>query len=211
MQTEKLVKHPRAPIVICDVTRELIDTAERGSSSHCMIADAIKLARPDVKAITVDLQAIRFSDPAKQRRYIYLTPRPAQIALINFDQGNHTEPFKFKIGAGGTQIVDTNRRRNQITAARRLREAAEAAKNTVSEAEKNTASDPSHMEPGGAENTASGGAKKAKRPYIRKVIANLLGVANGQAPTFVGGNPPPTGNVTNRGKDRRFGIRHLKV
>jgi hypothetical protein len=52
-----------------------------------MIAEAIAVQLPHVKNISVDLQTIRWSDPATGYRYIYLTPRDAQEMLIAFDQG----------------------------------------------------------------------------------------------------------------------------
>jgi hypothetical protein len=79
------------PIVI-PITQETIDQAQQRSSSHCMIADALKLANPDLRFVSVDLQTIRFSTP-KGKRYVYLTPPKAQRALINFDQGLPSEPM----------------------------------------------------------------------------------------------------------------------
>jgi hypothetical protein len=75
------------------ITREIIDAAQQRSSSHCMIADALKAARPDLTHVAVDLQCIRFTDPKRAKRYVYLTPPPAQRALINFDQGLPSEPM----------------------------------------------------------------------------------------------------------------------
>jgi hypothetical protein len=79
------------PILI-PITQETIDQAQQRSSSHCMIADALKLANPDLRFVSVDLQTIRFSTP-KGKRYVYLTPPKAQRALINFDQGLPSEPM----------------------------------------------------------------------------------------------------------------------
>jgi hypothetical protein len=87
-----------------DITQDIIDTALPQNSSHCMIADAVKRALPDVKAISVDLTTIRFTDPVKRQRYIYLTPRSAQVALINFDQGNSVVPFSFQLRTA-TQVT----------------------------------------------------------------------------------------------------------
>jgi hypothetical protein len=88
------VKHARAPKVELAVTTEHIETSTKADSSHCMIADAIKAAVPNAARVSVDLQTIRFSDPGKRRRYVYLTPRTAQEALIEFDQGRTVEPFQ---------------------------------------------------------------------------------------------------------------------
>lgn len=79
------------------VTEDNIMTAEQRSSSHCMIADAIKDAAREtnlkISLLAVDLQTVRFSVPEWGLRYIYLTPRSAQQCIVDFDQGIHTEPF----------------------------------------------------------------------------------------------------------------------
>jgi hypothetical protein len=63
---------------------------------------------PDASFVSVDLQTIRWTDKKKGRRYIYLTPRVAQVALVKFDQGMHTEPFGFQLRNG--QSVTTGRK-----------------------------------------------------------------------------------------------------
>jgi len=82
-----------SPRVTATVTPERIAESVRGSSGHCMIAEAIKDAYPGFTGITVDLSTVRFSEPAKQLRYTFFTPRPAQEALIMFDQGVIPPPF----------------------------------------------------------------------------------------------------------------------
>ncbi len=84
---------PTAPRVRLDVTQEIIDTSCRADSSHCMIADAVREAAPWARNVTVDIQTIRFSDPERDVRYVYLTPRIAQLALLDFDAGIPSEPF----------------------------------------------------------------------------------------------------------------------
>lgn len=86
-----------SPRVHVNVTGDVIEAAERRDSSHCMIADAIRVAVPNAKFISVDLATIRFTDLLAGKRYIYLTPRSAQLALVKFDQGEATEPFQFRI------------------------------------------------------------------------------------------------------------------
>ena len=56
------------------VTRDVIDKAERRDSSHCMIADAIRASIPDAQNVSVDLATIRWSEPKKGVRLMYLTP-----------------------------------------------------------------------------------------------------------------------------------------
>jgi hypothetical protein len=84
-------------VVPVKITEELIAQAEEKNSKHCMIADAIRAAIPHAKAVSVDLATIRFTDPEKGQRYLYLTPPSVQAALINFDQGVHTKPFEFRL------------------------------------------------------------------------------------------------------------------
>lgn len=94
---------PRAPRVTVQVTKEIIEAAEKRDSSHCMIAEAVKSAVPGATGVSVDLQTIRFTDPNRNLRYVYLTPRPAQVALVSFDQGIHTAPFSMVLRAA--QVV----------------------------------------------------------------------------------------------------------
>ncbi len=86
-----------SPRLTIRVTQGVIDGAEQRDSSHCMIADAIQAAVPNAKYISVDLATIRFTDLLAGKRYIYLTPRPAQEALLAFDQGEKTEPFTVRL------------------------------------------------------------------------------------------------------------------
>jgi hypothetical protein len=91
--------------VVAHVTQAIIDRAEAKNSNTCMIADAIRAARPDLKAISVDMATIRFTDPVKRQRYVYLTPQRAQLALIEFDQGVATGPFDVRL-VGPVQVVE---------------------------------------------------------------------------------------------------------
>jgi hypothetical protein len=91
---------PRAPKLTISVTDDIVANAEKRSSSHCMWADAVRVAFPTAKSVSVDLQTIRFTDPAKKLRYVYLTPRAAQITLVLFDQGIHTDPTSVTLRHG---------------------------------------------------------------------------------------------------------------
>jgi hypothetical protein len=62
-----------------------------------MIADAVRKAYPWARNITVDIQTIRLSDPERGVRLTYLTPRQAQLALLDFDAGEKAEPFSFAL------------------------------------------------------------------------------------------------------------------
>src|SRR6516164_6329046 len=88
----------RSPILKnVKVTTEHRDAAIQNSSSHCMIADAIKEAYPKFTYVAVDVQTIRISDPEKGLRYIYLTPRVCQHALWLFDQGRKNKELVFTL------------------------------------------------------------------------------------------------------------------
>ncbi len=88
----------KAPYFSVDLTDELIYESEQRNSSHCMVADAVKAARPDAKFVAVDLQTIRFTEG--DRRYTYLTPHRAQVAIVKFDQGIPCKPFTFQLRNG---------------------------------------------------------------------------------------------------------------
>lgn len=83
---------PRAPRLDLNVTPDIIERALPADSGHCIYADAIKQAVPNATHISVDLQTCRFTDPGRGLRYVYLTPRLAQIDLVNFDQGVKPSP-----------------------------------------------------------------------------------------------------------------------
>jgi hypothetical protein len=90
-----MTRAPQSPKVRLEVTAEIITASLARDSTHCMIAETLKRARPDAKSIAVDLATIRFTDSKKGVRYTYLTPRIAQVQLVNFDQGRKPEPFSF--------------------------------------------------------------------------------------------------------------------
>lgn len=93
--TKRLYASKRA--ITVSVTQQEIDTAAKADSSHCMIADAIQRTLPECRRISVDLATIRFTDPSKKQRYIYLTPSIAQVSLVRFDQALPVTPFIFKL------------------------------------------------------------------------------------------------------------------
>lgn len=81
------------------VTADLIAAAIPRDSSHCMIAEAVHETVPTASHISVDLQTIRFSRRDQRKRYTYLTPRIAQLALVAWDAGVRPEPFAFTLRA----------------------------------------------------------------------------------------------------------------
>lgn len=99
-----------------DVTQEEINTAVKNSSSHCMVADAIKNCYPDLRHVSVDIANIRITDPETKRRLVYLTPVAAQHAIVLFDSGKKPKPFKLVLGRrqlAQIQEVDTRKNRKK--------------------------------------------------------------------------------------------------
>lgn len=88
---------PRGPRLKIEISQEIIDTGFRKDSRHCVIAEAIRAQVPNAINITVDLQTIRWSDREKGLRYTFLTPRPAQQALVYYDRGIRIRSFSFSL------------------------------------------------------------------------------------------------------------------
>lgn len=103
-----------SPRVTIEVTQEIVDASTRRDSSHCMIAEALQRAVPKAQYISVDLATIRFTDMSAGRRYVYLTPRVAQEALLAFDQGEKIEPFTVRI-QGAHVLATGNARKARAT------------------------------------------------------------------------------------------------
>lgn len=88
-------RHPRGPRLSVSITPEIIARSTRANSKTCMIAEGIRAAFPTAHTVSVDLQTCRFTDPKRGLRYVYLTPRIAQKALLEFDEGKPpAEPFE---------------------------------------------------------------------------------------------------------------------
>lgn len=99
------MRAPRTPRVFVDVTEEKIRSAVTADSSHCMIAESLRSARPDAASVAVDLQTIRFSDKSRGLRYTYLTPRSVQIELLRFEEGILPSPFQFVLRGGHVTAI----------------------------------------------------------------------------------------------------------
>jgi len=106
----KSSNHPyKSPKLRIHVTDEIIAQSKRADSSHCMVAEAVRAEYPAAVKVAVDLATIRFSDPEKGYRYVYLTPHVAQQNIINFDQGVSPEPFEFFL-RNAVQVVAFGKR-----------------------------------------------------------------------------------------------------
>lgn len=100
----------KPPHFTIEITQADIDGAVVRDSGHCIFADGIKRFLTDKKhmniaGVSVDVQTIRFTDREKRQRYVYLTPRAVQVALVQYDQGIKPEPFIFRLGRVGAQII----------------------------------------------------------------------------------------------------------
>jgi hypothetical protein len=101
-----------APRPTIRITKKIIERATRNSSSHCMIADAIRQQVQGASRISVDLQTIRWSDEQKGLRYTYLTPHIGQDALVRFDRGMKIPEFQFTLrGAHITSMLKGGRKK----------------------------------------------------------------------------------------------------
>jgi hypothetical protein len=175
-----IMTEEHAPRVNVIVSSEEIDFAIPRDSSHCMIAEAVRAAYPGAQYVTVDLQTIRFTDITKQRRYTYLTPRLAQLALIHFDQGVKPEPFKFQLRTG------------QVTISGRQYE-----RPSKKQTEKGRAASAANAQK--AKDSQQGNVK-----LRQKLVAGTGG--SNQSPEKIGGKTPP---ITSFARRRTFGLRAL--
>lgn len=106
---EIAAKRVKAPRLTISVSEAVVEHSKQRDSSHCMIAEAVRESAPYAASISVDLQTVRFSDPEKGLRYTYLTPRKAQEALIDFDQGIQPAEFEFQLTRGQVTVMATRR------------------------------------------------------------------------------------------------------
>lgn len=197
-------RYPRAPRVHVIVTKELIDVSIRKDSSHCMIAEAVKHARPTAENVSVDLQSIRFSERKRELRYVYLTPRVAQRALIDFDQGDPVMPFEFWLEDASVHRMAL-RRKPPTLRAEPDQEAVEAYEKEADSEMRST----STKEPSNRRSEAAQG-RLAIPPVTGSVLRSVGTVQGSYAVAHnrrVGGRPPPSGTLA---RERAFGLRLLK-
>ena len=80
-----------------NITEKEINEGLVADSRKCMIAEAVKACLPNVKNVSVDLATVRFTDKKTGSRYTYMTPRAAQQALVQFDNGQKPDPFRIRL------------------------------------------------------------------------------------------------------------------
>ena len=63
-----------------------------------VIAEALRIARPDARSVAVDLGTIRWTDPKTGRRVTFVTPIAVRDAVIALARGDAPAPFRFIFG-----------------------------------------------------------------------------------------------------------------
>jgi hypothetical protein len=195
----------QTPTLKVSVTSEIIEAAKKRDSSHCAVAAALKKAYPRAVAIAVDLQTVRFSDPGKRVRYFYLTPRSAQVALVNFDQGVTPQPFEYTLRSAHTRRMyeraDASKQKKQqnlpfngLSGDRDAEPAPRPEPQAASQTQKASTAMP-----------LATGLEKGARASLQSRCVNPS--TSDRPPRRVGGMAPPLGNFARR---REFGLRVLK-
>jgi len=75
-----------SPKIHVRIPPEAWERATRSSSGGCLIGDTIMRDHPELTSVSVDMATIRATDRKRGERYIYLTPEPAKMLLLFFDQ-----------------------------------------------------------------------------------------------------------------------------
>ncbi len=180
---------PRAPHLKLIVSDEVITQSLSRDSSHCMIAEAVKAAFPDATHVSVDLQTIRLSHPAKGVRYTYLTPRAAQIGIIKFDQGMKPEAFDITLRNGQVTRMGNSSKQHYLAALEK--------------------------DPALTEKRKKQTAKAKSLNPLRKATLVERQKNNGNVSERVGGQTPPMQKLKNTdiafSKRRAFGLRGLDM
>jgi hypothetical protein len=217
----------RAPQLNFPITDEMIETAIPKDSAHCMIADGLRAALPHAQQISVDLATIRYTDPRTGRRYIYLTPTPAQVALLDFDQGSKPKPFTVKAHAAQILLTSAGPKKAGDPKKKAEPEASpsvpESVAATANPSVSGTPSDPAETaSPSLSETSADeAGPSLSETPKPTRTPATLIPnpAGGGTVPIKFGGNPPPlgalargvgtgkTGPKYRTGRKRGFGLR----
>ena len=189
----------RAPNVKVRVSKTHMEHSKLKSSSHCMIAMAVRDAIPAAASIAIDVQTIRFSLPEKRIRCTYLTPRIAQVAIIQYDQGVMPQPFEFRLA--GAHVTSMYTRVRESTPRARLTDKQLAA------IEKMQANSPTNIE---------GKRRKSVDVVDHPELMGrprLVDQGPSQLPLIVGGDPRkhPIPRSIVAGKRRAFGLRGMQI
>src|SRR5437879_3376311 len=80
---------------LIQVTQDDIDKSCRADAGACMNVRAIKRQISEAKNIHVDIATTRWTNKYTGDRYTFLTPGPAQKAIIPYDLGLKMPPYSF--------------------------------------------------------------------------------------------------------------------
>lgn len=168
----------------------MIEEAKQRDSSHCMLAEAVRAALPGARFVGIDMQTMRFTDPIRPLRYVYLTPRVAQEALIAFDAGDELIPaFKCEL-RGGQVLATASLRKAPVDSLGQTREVRDAMRQAP------------YLLPLFPEAPKK---KVARRPRARLKPVN--GASGGNVPMIFSGRPAPISSFSKR---REYGLRMLR-
>jgi hypothetical protein len=196
-----------------EVTEADIDAAIPKDSGHCAIADAIARQVSGATRVTVDLQTIRWTDSDKGERYTYLTPRAAQVLLLDFDQGEreYCRPLTFRLD----RPIHVNPVTTNSGPATRARRAAQAERVAALTSKRDNGDELTRDE----KRTLSRAVNRATSPEAvarptspgpRTVDVTAGSADPDGAPAVVvrGGQPAPIGALAHgRGRTRVFGLK----
>jgi hypothetical protein len=180
--------YPAGPRVKVQVKKETITKAITADSSRCWIAEAIKEQVPTATHVAVDLATVRFTDPDKGLRYVYLTPYSAQLALLQFDEGTPPAPFSFLLKNAHVTKSGTTLPPVKVKADLEVRDKLKARRER--------------------EKASKRRAQRIERNAALSTSAQLLTTAHGtssEIPRRVGGRRPPQLRML-----RQFGVRAFR-
>jgi hypothetical protein len=96
----RLARCPQPPTrATVTITADAIAAVVAGRcAAEEAITKAIRAARPDVRAISVSLGTIRWTDPKTELRVTFDTPAAVRDALIALSRDRKPRPFRFRLG-----------------------------------------------------------------------------------------------------------------
>jgi hypothetical protein len=92
-ETETIVSKKRIKRLKIAITQKEIDESVRGNSNKCMIRDSLKRDHPDFKALWVDKNQVRFTDPKLNVIYTFQMSPVGRVMLLKWDSGETIVPF----------------------------------------------------------------------------------------------------------------------
>ena len=97
-----VLRNEVSPSFTVRVTQRHINEAVKKNAHQCMLAEAIRDAYGDDRCLYahVDMTAMRFSDPERDRQFLYFHSHKTLTALLAFDQGRLVKPFEFDLRDG---------------------------------------------------------------------------------------------------------------